>query len=258
MIIYFISLEQDIQRRAELARRLPKKYPEMQWVKAINGKELLAEEYFSYAQQYFIRNKKMITPSEVGCTLSHIKALETFLKTNEEYCLILEDDVIGSDNDINIIFNLIGNEFSNGVILLRDQESFGFEKYILGKKHKKYYKIPKFSVHFMFGACAYIVDRSSARVILEHHKHNFEIADIWSKIISNSPIDFYYCPILKHPQDLSNSNIEDERKLFHELNFWKRMKQQGFFWKIFNRIRNDMYRGLLIFKGYNQIHKDEL
>lgn len=78
MKIYLISLEQDIQRRTELAKRFPKTYPNMQWIQAVNGKDLSAKEYFSYAQQYFNIHQKIITPSEVGCTLSHIQALEAW------------------------------------------------------------------------------------------------------------------------------------------------------------------------------------
>jgi glycosyl transferase family 25 len=258
MEIYLISLEQDKQRRSELAQRFPDTYPKMQWVKAVNGKELSAKDYFSYAQQYFTSHQKMITPSEVGCTLSHLQALSFFLKTDKEYCLMLEDDVIGNDNDLNIISELINNGFSNGLILLRDQNKFGFEKYILGKKYKNYYKLSKFSIRFVFGACAYIVDRTSAQNIFEHHQHNFEIADIWSKIINKSSINFYYSPILTHPENLSSSNIENERKLFYEINFWKRIIQQGIFWKIFNRIRNDVSRWMLLLQRYEQIHGDKV
>lgn len=107
MIIYLISLEQDIQRRSELAQRFPENYPKMHWIKAINSNGFSAKDYFSYATQYFHSHKKMITPSEVGCTLSHIKALEIFLKTDEEYALILEDDIIGEDESIKIIKSII-------------------------------------------------------------------------------------------------------------------------------------------------------
>src|SRR5690606_22765699 len=92
MKIYLISLEKDIQRRIDLEKKFLKSYQSMHWIKAINGKELSAKDYFYYTQQYFNAHKKLITPSEVGCTLSHIQTLEVFLETDEEYCLILEDD----------------------------------------------------------------------------------------------------------------------------------------------------------------------
>jgi len=259
MKIYLISLEQDIKRRKALAQRFPQNYPKMQWIKAINGKELSAKEYFSYVQQFFNIHKKIITPSEVGCTLSHIKALEAFLGTEEEYYLILEDDVIGGDEDIEKIYKLILENNLDGVLLLRDQNKFGFEKYIIGKEHKSYYKLPFFSTRFVYGTCAYIVNRKSAQLILNYHQQSFDIADIWSNIVKEKFLDFYYFPILIHPEDCTHSHIENERAIFYinEKNLFKRIYKQGIFLKIYNRIRNDIYRWILMLKGYKQIHKDK-
>ena len=39
------------------------------------------------------RSKEPTTPGNIGCTLSHIYVLEAFLKMNDKYMLILEDDV---------------------------------------------------------------------------------------------------------------------------------------------------------------------
>ncbi|MEG0431500.1 MAG: glycosyltransferase family 25 protein [Anaerovoracaceae bacterium] len=259
MKIYLISLEKDTERRAELAQCFPQNYPKMQWVKAINGKELSAKEYFSYAQQFFNSHQKMITPSEVGCTLSHIRALEEFLETEEECCLILEDDVIGGDESIEKIDKFISENNLDGVVLLRDQNKFGFEKYIIGKEHKCYYKLPFFSTRFVYGTCAYIVNRKSAQLILNYHQQNFDIADIWSNIVKETFLKFYYFPVLIHPEDCTHSHIENERAVFYmdENSFFKRIYKQGAFWKIYNRIRNDTYRCLLMLKGYKQIHKDK-
>ncbi len=35
-----------------------------------------------------------LTPGELGCTLSHLQALQLFLDTDDQYALILEDDAI--------------------------------------------------------------------------------------------------------------------------------------------------------------------
>lgn len=256
--IYLISLEEDVERRTKLLNNFPVNYKKMEWVKAVNGKKLNAKDYFSYVQEYFSSHQKVITPGEIGCTLSHIKALEAFLSTEEHFCLILEDDVQGQDKDIEKLTVFFSNTNLRGVFLLRDQNNFGYEKYIFGKKRSDFYEIPKFSIKFMFGACSYIVDRESARAILSHHDLNFEIADLWYKILDNSKTNFYYSPIFIHPKDLSDSNIEDERANFYinEKNFFKRVYKQGVFWKISNRINNDFCSFILFFKGYKHIHRD--
>lgn len=229
--IYLISLEQDHKRRLDLAERFHQTYLKMQWIKAVNGKELSSKEYFSYVRQYFKNHQKIITPSEVGCTLSHIKALETFLETDDEYCLILEDDVRGQDQDIEKLIKFFSNTSLKGIFLLRDQNNFGFNKYIFGRKIFNFYEIPRFSIQFMFGSCAYIIDRESAGAVLEHHKKSFEITDAWLRIVQGAKAKFYYSPVFIHPEDLSHSHIENERANFYtyEKNFFKRVYEQGIF-----------------------------
>lgn len=256
--IYLISLEQDTQRRADLAQRFPETYSKMRWIKAINGKELSAKEYFSYAQQYFKNNKKMITPSEVGCTLSHIKALEDFLKTEEKYCLILEDDVIGSDQDIILLENIVDTLPKNSLVLCGGQEGLNFDKYILGKKFKNnIFIVPKFSTKFLSRTCCYVVDQEAANNIIISHEVDLKVADHWYVIFRRSNINFLFFNLLKHPFDLHGSHIECEREYFYDKSFWKRVFQQGLLWKIFNRLRNDVLLICLLLVGYKRVRREE-
>src|SRR5690554_7645668 len=98
--IYLVSLEQDTERREKLKERFPETYNEFIHINAVDGRILSAKEYYQKTLPYFISQNKVMSPAELGCTLSHIKALEAFLQTNEPYALILEDDVIGSDQDL--------------------------------------------------------------------------------------------------------------------------------------------------------------
>jgi len=257
MKIYLISLEQDIKRRKALAQCFPQNYPKMQWIKAINGKELSAKEYFSYVQQFFNIHKKIITPSEVGCTLSHIKALEAFLGTEEEYCLILEDDIFGIDESIQFIEKIIIENKLDGVVLCGGQIPLQIEKYKLYKHiRESIFIVPKFSKKFFFGTCCYIVNKQVAKSIIEYQLNNFTKADCWDEILGTH-IDLYYIDVLQHPFEMNKSHIEKERTILYinEPNFFKRIYKQGVFWKIYNRIRNDVFRWVLILKGHKQIHK---
>jgi glycosyl transferase family 25 len=256
LIIYFISIEGDDFRRTELKNCFPKFYPKMLWVKAVNGKSLSAKEYFFYAQKYLKNNKKLITPSELGCTLSHIKALKNFLITDEDYCLILEDDVIGCDQDIILLENLVNILPENSLMLCGGQEGLSFDKYILGKEiGDNIFSIPRFSTKFLSRTCCYIVDKKAAKKILMSHDDNLKVADHWYDIFTNNNINFLFFNLFKHPVDLKNSHIECEREYFYENIFWKRVLQQGFFWKVFNRLRNDVYLILLSFMGYKRVKK---
>ena len=57
----------------------------------IKGGELSAKQYFEQAVK---GRSKPLTPGELGCTLSHVQALNIFLQTEDDYALIFEDDAI--------------------------------------------------------------------------------------------------------------------------------------------------------------------
>ncbi len=60
------------------------------WSAADNSKEDLV----GVLQKLGVPTDTFNRPAEIGCALSHIRALEDFLTTSEEYCLIFEDDIV--------------------------------------------------------------------------------------------------------------------------------------------------------------------
>jgi glycosyl transferase family 25 len=63
-------------------------------VSAVLGKEVPNWEKLVDVELYGARNRlPMPRPGEVGCYLSHLKAMEEFLRTDAPWCVILEDDV---------------------------------------------------------------------------------------------------------------------------------------------------------------------
>ncbi|MDM1269001.1 glycosyltransferase family 25 protein [Acinetobacter indicus] len=257
MIIYLISLEKDYERRRLITSSFPIYRKNFNWIKAIDGRELLAKEFFIYANKYFKKNNKLITPSEVGCALSHIEAYRKFLKTDEEYCLIFEDDIIGNDNDIVQIEKIMQLEKPNGLVLFGGQEGLpnDYWKYILAKKTNKLYLISDFSKKFLIRAHCYLVNRDTAKKLIESHKQEFHVADHWGELLKG--INMYYIDLIKHPEDLSNSNIEQERysvySIQHEI--FNRNYIKGFFLKALNRFFNEIKRILVIMRGYKRIKK---
>ncbi|WP_140383382.1 glycosyltransferase family 25 protein, partial [Acinetobacter pittii] len=61
----------------------------------IKGVDLPVKQYFEMAVK---GRSQPLTPSELGCTLSHLKALELFLESEDKYALIFEDDAILPDD----------------------------------------------------------------------------------------------------------------------------------------------------------------
>ncbi|WP_347016975.1 glycosyltransferase family 25 protein [Acinetobacter seifertii] len=188
----------------------------------VKGGELSAKEYFEKGVK---GRSKPLTPAELGCTLSHLSALENFLETNEELALIFEDDAILS-NELNFKdlekelknFNLPKNIlFSLGGIQMKEslkvrgilKNNKLFNKDVL-EVHPHFYNRVNYAV-------AYVVDREMAKNLIAYH-HLIRKADDWSYLFDfneNSHILMTY--LVDHPvinlgeKDTQLSAIEGER-----------------------------------------------
>jgi glycosyl transferase family 25 len=93
-LIYVINLDRDAERLASIRANLGALGLGFERLPAVMGKDLPDWEKLVDLAAYAWRNR-MDTPraGEVGCYLSHLKAMETFLQTDAPWCVILEDDV---------------------------------------------------------------------------------------------------------------------------------------------------------------------
>ena len=92
--IFVINLDRDVERMTSLAGSLKSLGLDYVRVPAVLGKEVPGWEKLVDAGLYGDRNRNVMPRlGEVGCYLSHLKAMEEFLRTDAPWCVILEDDV---------------------------------------------------------------------------------------------------------------------------------------------------------------------
>jgi glycosyl transferase family 25 len=93
-LIYVINLDRDTVRLESVRTNLESLGLAFERVSAVMGKDVPEWEKLVDLPAYAWRNR-MDRPraGEVGCYLSHLKAMETFLRTDTPWCIILEDDV---------------------------------------------------------------------------------------------------------------------------------------------------------------------
>jgi glycosyl transferase family 25 len=93
-LIYVINLDRDAERMASIRANLEALGLPFERLPAVMGKDVPEWEKLVDLPAYAWRNR-LDTPraGEVGCYLSHLKAMETFLRTDAPWCVILEDDV---------------------------------------------------------------------------------------------------------------------------------------------------------------------
>ncbi len=92
--IFVINLDRDVERMTSLAGSLQALGLPYQRIPAVLGKQVTDWEKLVDADLYGARNRlPMPRAGEVGCYISHLKAMEEFLRSDAPWCVILEDDV---------------------------------------------------------------------------------------------------------------------------------------------------------------------
>ncbi len=92
--LHVISLPGSNERQAFIAGQLEGQGLPFSWLDGVNGRALdAAEKALLYSEEKAVRQGgRALSPGEVGCALSHLKAYRTFLDSGAELALVLEDD----------------------------------------------------------------------------------------------------------------------------------------------------------------------
>lgn len=186
-----------------------------------------------------------MTSGEIGCTTSHLKAIQHWYETSESpYALILEDDV---DLQIARFWNFTWTDFASKVPY--DWDVIQLAIICTGDLHVKLHK------RFIndFSTAAYLIHRHHAEKLIRLHirdnKYKLDngvkpraVAD---DLIYNSGNTFSI-PLFLYKIELGSSIHEDHVEVFHRashdglLQFWER---QGFELSIDDLMSYDPYLG---------------
>ena len=91
-IIYCISLVNSNKRREHILKVVDDFNIAFEFVNAVDGTCLSEKEKKSYASRDRRNFYPDLTNKEIACSLSHQKALRSFLKTKYQYLILIEDD----------------------------------------------------------------------------------------------------------------------------------------------------------------------
>jgi GR25 family glycosyltransferase involved in LPS biosynthesis len=165
--IFYINLDKDIDRNEHiLSQKYSNNLQNSYRVSAIDGK--------------LVQNiPNNISYQEAGCTLSHIKAIEYFLKTENEFAIISEDD-----SDFSNILNL---DINVNLLGLDTSKEFCLQTAVLSRIDMDI----NFSIHprsfWDFGTSSYIINRIYAIKLLDFYgtHNNFK----WNRFIPKEILD---------------------------------------------------------------------
>ncbi|WP_276709476.1 glycosyltransferase family 25 protein [Campylobacter rectus] len=210
-LVFVISLKSDEARREKLKERF-KNYGKFKLVEATDGRVMSAKEYYGYALASLEAYGRLLSPSEVGCSLSHVRAYEEFLKSDAKFALILEDDVIGDESGIKKAFETAAKMDADSALVCGAQDGLEGRFSAFGKKlDEDFWLVSKRSYGTIYRAAAYVLDRRAAEKILQTHKKALCVADFWQILLLKNGLKMYFSDIFAHPLDLSGSNIQAER-----------------------------------------------
>ena len=238
-----ISLKRDHDRREFIQKQFPRYYSEIKTIEAVDAQNESNHPLINNFMHPCKNDKRRpLTQGEKCCAISHLLALEEFLQTGQERCIIIEDDIIGCDEDFDTTINIVKSvQNLKGLIILGGQQGLKNSKYLAGAKthYCNIWKVDYLAKRFTLRTCCYSVDRSTAKQIIHLQNKCLTRADNWLRLLDKSA-DILYADIFQHPTDLIQSNLEKERKT---KSVFKLVYQDGFI----NLLERNIYKALIVF-----------
>ena len=99
--IYYINMDKDIDRKKSIEDQLSRVSTNHYRIKGFNGHMIKSLSHDKLEGIEFFNYYDDMTSSEIGCVLSHIKAIKTAYDNNDQLAIICEDDLIFDTCSIN-------------------------------------------------------------------------------------------------------------------------------------------------------------
>jgi len=241
--IYIVNLKKDKNRRENIIREVNKQnLNNYEIIDAVDGNKLSQNELdiatFKNKKNLNPWNSKM-SPSQIGCALSHIKVYENFIKTEFEVALILEDDAIFIREFNNNLkqFILKNFKFRKQIVLLSELKEF------YGKALDSADNYEIVNVSNAFFTHAYMINKEAARSIISFNYPVKTIADnfVFFKIYCNIKIIGLNPYLLDQDKKSFKTTIKSEETT----------KKIFLIRRTIYKIKNKILKKFRIFKSHN-------
>lgn len=164
---YVINLKDSVDRReAVLAEIANHSILDIELVKAVDGRDMSSKEIKECFDVDKFINRYYRTPrgGEIGCTLSHRLCYRKLLESEEEFALILEDDVtfIYPADVENLLAKILYNYQDNKPYFITLAMHFLYYP----KKYRQLGEYTFYKIYNAYGTCAYLINREGAKRLL--------------------------------------------------------------------------------------------
>lgn len=217
--IHIISLDSDEGRRSDIARSLSNLKFDFSFISATDGRKLSAIDYFRSAKNrnFWFNRNQFLSPSELGCLLSHTESVRTFVESSSADWLIeLEDDVIVDFRLKDFLDRSLSSLDESSIYILGGQEGLpSFRRVILSPVgDESGARRVLFGTHcWLYRTCCFMVHRTVAKELLKLYESGGFVVDNWSYVKRNiNCSSIRYIGVVEHPLELGLSRIEEERR----------------------------------------------
>lgn len=165
--IYYINLEKAKQRQNAIESEI-QNFPHMR-INAFDAENMMENNDYKFKKKEGLEYK--ITDRNVAITLSHFKAINTFLNDDCNYGIIMEDDVsLKYINDFDeLIIEILNNAPENwDVVSLHSSIDKVIKKNIECYKNNILFR--KLQKNEMKSSACYIINKNSGKKIIDRYK----------------------------------------------------------------------------------------
>lgn len=247
--IYWLNLDADTHRREYMEQQF--RYWEIENHTRISGFDGRVDDVSCHLKGRIPDN---ISQNELGCCMSHLKAIKKFYEeTDDEYCLILEDDV---NFDIVKYWNFTWSEFFS--LAPYDWDCLQLTTICTGDIHVKLH------LKFIndFSAAIYLISRHHAAKMMRHHIRGdkFKLDNgVKPRAVSEDTIletgKTYTIPLFLYNLQMGSTIHQEHLSIFHKgphdalLNYWQ---QSGASIDIRDYMNYDPYLGRITENSMDQ------
>ena len=217
MKAFLINLDKAKERLASCKIEFFKLGLNFELIEAIDGKNLSLPNKNINSFFYMVKHGKKINLNELGCYLSHLKALRRFIECKEEFALICEDDIEFNEDLLQVVNKAIKSPIYFDLLRLSGSENKNKEK---GLPIKLLSLVNNFSLSINLTykpiAACYLVNKKAANKILNrievmHLPFDYAFDRDW--ILGIRSLCIYPSPVsLKNEFHLGSSYIKATKK----------------------------------------------
>ena len=196
LTVFVISLKRSPERREHIKKHLDSIGLEFEFFDAVYGKELSEDQIDKLCDREAIKNAPhWLTPSAIGCSLSHYGVYQEIIKRNLPYALVLEDDILFNIDFVACLDTTAKQMKENELMLLYYQSweplklASNSKKELCGK-YVTY--VPK-DMYQPICAAAYLITQAACKTFSKAILPVRLCADTWGKYADLNAFENFSC-----------------------------------------------------------------